>query len=147
MTTKFLPGIHSIGYVEVSKLQPDILSVADPDKKIKVYGTFTDIPIIKKGSMVIATELVKGVTIYSVTILFQICATDDIANKICDTLQKNIHSFKFTNVNGDKMLIGLNEKPYPTVTSEYNNESSPTGQRGYSVSINYRNTYPFLYLE
>lgn len=147
MNINYLPGIAAAGYCKSANLQPDVLDVIDESEKMKVYGSFTDIPITGNGSMTVKSKDVKGATIYTVTVAFQICADDDTAKGICKQLEKNIHAFIFTNINGNKLLVGTHEKPYPVVTTQYQNDDSPTGKRGYLVEVTYQNTHSYIVLE
>lgn len=147
MNRKFLPGITTIGYCKSANLQPDVLDVIDTDKKIKVYGLFTDIPMVGNGQMSIKSELVKGVTYYTTNIIFQILAADDEAKTICSILEQNNNSFRLTNINGDKMLVGTHEKPFAVISASYQNGNSIHEVKGYFVEIIYKNTHSFLFLE
>jgi hypothetical protein len=142
-----LPGIISVGYCQAKKLQPDILDIYDENALMKIYGTMINIPINGQGSIDIGSELVKGSTIYKMKATFSICGNDDDVKKMCSILKKNIHSFMYVTTEGEKILQGTHEKPYPTVTVKYVNDDSPTGRRGYFVEVNYQNTHSFISLE
>lgn len=142
-----LPGILSVGYCEAKKLQPDILDIYDKNAIMKIYGTMIDLPINGQGSIDVRSETVKGTTIYKMKATFNICGKDNDVKKICARLQKNIHSFMYVTTEGQKILQGTHEKPYPTVTVKYINDDLPTGRRGYFIEVNYQNTHSFITLE
>lgn len=147
MNEKFLPGFTAVGYCKSANLQPDVLDIYDEDDRMKVYASLISIPITGHGSMSVISEIVKGSTIYTMKAEFQICADDETAKSICSVLKKNIHSFIFVTIDKNRLLVGTHEKPYPTVSSQYMNENSPTGKRGYIVEVTYQNIHSFIVLE
>ncbi len=142
-----LPGITKAGFCKAINLQPDLYDLIDELKVTKVYGTFTDIPLATLGGMSIKSEIIKGVTVYTVKVNLRIHLPDQDAKELCLNLAKNDNAFYFQNVNGQKMLVGTHEKPHPTVSHPYQNDDTPTGLRCFSLEITYQNTHSFLVLE
>lgn len=142
-----LPGITKAGFCKTIDLQPDLYDLIDELKATKVYGSFTDIPLVGLGEMGVKNEIVKGVTIYTVKVKLQIHLPDEEAKALCLQLAKNDNAFYFQNVNGQKMLVGTHERPHPTVIHAYSNDDTPTGKRGYTLEITYQNTHSFLLLQ
>lgn len=142
-----LPGIRKVAYCKAASLQLDILDIVTEFEDVKAYGTFTDIPIVGLGAMSVVSEDVKGQTLFTVKVQFQICDNDQDAKLICRKLEKNNHAFYLENIEGVKLLLGLNEKPHPVVLSQYSNDGSPDGKRGYFVTVTYQNTHSYHVLE
>ena len=146
MEALHLPGITHVGFCKSSLLQPDVYDLIDELKELKVYGTFTNIPIVDLGSMSVESNIVKGVTLYTVKAGFTIRLDEKEAKPMVLELLKNNHSFFFENVNKQKLLVGTHEKPYPIVTQNYKNDDSPSGKRGYSLEVIYTNVNSFIVL-
>ena len=147
MNEYFLPGFTTVDYCKSANLQPDVLDIYDEDDRMKIYGSSINIPIVGLGSMSTQSEIVKGSTVFTLKAAFQICADDDTAKSICSVLKKNIHSFIFKTIGGNRLLVGTHEKPYPTVTSQYMNEGTPTGKQGYFIEVTYQNVHSAIVLE
>ncbi|MEA5063244.1 MAG: hypothetical protein VB054_07945 [Petrimonas sp.] len=147
MNTNFLPGIKKVGYCKSANLQPDIVDFIDPQKTLKVYGKFIDVPIVESGTVSVKNDIVKGVNIYTVKSKFIICGDDDYAKSVCNLLSKNDNVFRLTTVNNKNLLVGTHQKPNPVVSETYLNEDQPAGKRGYEVEITYTNIHSYIVLE
>lgn len=147
MNENFLPGLTKIAYCRADMLQPDSLDVIDESKQLKVYGAFTPLQIVELASMSAGSEVVNGNTIYNVKIACKIFETDDVAKALCRELTKNNYVYKCENVEGMKLLIGTDKKPYPIVTCTYNNDNVSNGKRGWNIEINYSNIHSYIVLQ
>ena len=147
MNATHLPGIKKVGVCKSKNLQPDIYDLIDELKTLKVYGAFTDIPIVDLGAISVKSEIVKGVTVYTTSAKFMLCVDDESAKKLCRDFEENDSSYYFETINGIKFLVGTHEKPRPTAKAVYQNDENTSGKRGYVVEITYVNTHSFLVLD
>lgn len=147
MNQIFLPGIISAGYCKAINLQPDVVGPIDDTKPVKVYGTFTEIPIVGEGSVSVKGEIVRGVRIYTVQAELKLCATEATIHEITSKLKSNDNVFRLETVDKQKILLGTHEKPHPIAMVYYANDNKPTGERIYNLVIIYVNIHSFLLLE
>lgn len=146
MNTKNYPGVKSLEYVSANLLMPDVADFILPNEKLKVLGVFTPIDIIDIGSLTVKSDVEKNQTLYKVTAKFDICADETDGKNLIDKLNTDNFCYRLTLIDGRKLLIGTNEKPFPIVSNSYANEDKPTGVRGFGIEISYTNTHSFIEL-
>jgi hypothetical protein len=144
---KTLPGFKEIEFSESGSLFVYHRELIREGSVVKVYGSFTGIPLEGLAGCKVTTETVSGETVYTTQVDFMIRDCGEHTRRLIHDLVMNDCCFRLTDVYREKYLLGLSGKPHPVVKPSFRSEALPSGGRVFAVEIQYINTHSLLHLE
>lgn len=126
-----LPGIKKVSYLPCDKLMPNVMYAAFVGLPVGVYNIPTDITLTGQAECQMEQEPDNNVNSQKVSLTFY--TLDDIP-------EDEPLAFIATTVQGDCYLIGMRERPYPSVkiTSQTGTPDGDRAVKKYQVQFTAR---------
>jgi hypothetical protein len=144
MTQRILPGFIEIEFGKADHLFINSYEFIREGSIVETYGTFTGIPIVGLIGCKVSSDYVSGETIYTTVLTFSMKDCKDYSRRLLHDLTMMDCCFRITDVFKEKYLLGLVEKPHPTIKTSFKSEELPSGQRVFNIEIQYVNTHSIL---
>lgn len=131
-----LPGIKKIEVCNYTDLYLQPYEIMSTNTVANPSGPWKEICIVGLAEVVDATDNEFGQEVHKVELNY-FCKNRPLFNTTPQV-------YKITDVVGNMYLIGTQTSPFAKRTIKNNIPSSPSGRRGYLVTISYKNTFGLL---
>lgn len=133
MSTKTLPSIKKVEFIKADELTLEPKKFIIPGDTISVLGEFEKLNIAEPAQCEITSARSNNGLEYTTKITGSIY--DESNDQFQNRLQTVFHCYRLTDIYNQKYLVGIDEEPYPEITFNPINPSSPSGKRVVNYEI------------
>ena len=144
MSTKNLPGIKFVEYLPADETLLYPKQIPMPGSKISVIGEYTLMPTVELTACAVTDERVDAGLIYTTHVNGIVKDCDTLTTAQRHRLSEKFHTYRLTDVYGNKYQIGIDKKPFPEINFSPAIDGQSSGSRAIPFLITWKSTLPPL---
>lgn len=142
MINQNLPGIKKIEYCHQSEMEIVPLKKYHAGDIVSPIGNFTELPIVDLASCEVSPEETEHGNVY--TTIIETLSTIDMFSRTSHILLSFYFIYRITDIYNNQYLIGIKQRPFPSISITNRIDRTPSGQRVSEVKITFKSTIPPL---
>lgn len=132
---QILKNIKEVAMIDAHQL-PDITIIPGTGVMLNYWRPFEELPVVGLAQCEVSSAIDNGSRVYTTKLTANLAESPAIDGRdLC---------FMVTAVDGERYLIGMSEKPFPVVNTEFSMPDRVSDRSGCSISVEYKDTWGLL---